>query len=94
MPFPAPDPPDFLERYTMVEKSDYAQQTNLFNAIDDVLITELKRIVCYNQTIYDDLRVEFDEYAGITLGVRDISTTAVKPMYDQASIFILDNDGE
>ncbi|CAI8050963.1 Extracellular matrix protein 3, partial [Geodia barretti] len=90
--FATPDPPDFLERYTMVEKSDYAQQTNLFNAIDDVLITELKRIVCYNQTIYDDLRVEFDEYAGITLGVRDISTTAVKPMYDQASIFILDND--
>ena len=56
------------------------------------------RIVCYEQSIYDDLRLELDEYIGLTLGVRDnemtTSRTEVRPMFDQASILIVDNDGE
>ena len=49
----------------MSEGSDYAQQTRTVNAIDDIV--KLRRIVCYNQTIYDDSHVELDEYAGLTL---------------------------
>ena len=48
------------------------------------------RFVCYNQTIYDDSHVELDEYAGLTLGVRE--GKRVKTMYDQAAILIMDND--
>ena len=55
------------------------------------------RVVCYNQPIYEDMHVELEEYAGLTLGVIDILTTVVtivQPMYDQASILIVDNDSE
>ena len=93
--FTAPDPPNFLRRYFMIEGSDYAQQTRTVNAIDDIV--KLRRIVCYNQTIYDDSRVELDEYAGLTLGVRhnyNQPLTQSKDMYDQASILILDNDSK
>ena len=95
--FPVPDVPDFLSRYLMEEGTDFAQQTLFVNAIDDVFITELRRIVCYNQIIYEDLRLELDEYAGLTLGVNEMGTTArtvVRPMYDEASILIVDNDSE
>ena len=97
IPFPVPDAPDFLSRYLMLERTDFAQQTEFVNAIDDVLITELMRIVCYNQPIYEDIRLELDEYAGLTLGVRETRTTVltlVWPMYDEASILIVDNDSE
>ena len=92
--FTAPDPPNFLRRYLMIEGTDYAQQTRTVNAIGDI---KLRRIVCYNQTIYDDSRVELDEYAGLTLGVRhnyNQPLTQSKDMYDQASILILDNDSK
>ena len=95
--FPAPDPPDFLSRYHMIEGSDYAQQTLFVNAIDDSLISEEQRIVCYNQTIYDDQRLELDEYTGLTLGARVRSATiitVVGPMRADASILILDNDSK
>ena len=78
--------------------SDYAQQTNAFNVIDDKPITQLRRVVCYNQTIYDDTLPEATEFLGLTLGVRDGPLTTVvaqtKPMYDQAVIVILDDDGK
>ena len=92
-----PDAPDFLSQYPMEEKTDFAQQTGPVNAIDNVFITELRRIVCYNQIIYEDLRLELDEYAGLTLGVNEMGTTVhtvVRPMYDEASILIVDNDSE
>ena len=97
IPFPVPDAPDFLSQYPMEEGTDFAQQTRFVNAIDDVTITELMRIVCYNQPIYEDLRLELDEYAGLTLGVSMVGTTVltvVRPMYDEASILIVDNDSE
>ena len=93
--FPAPDPPDFLSRYHMIEGSDYTQQTLYANAIDDSSISEEQRIVCYNQTIFNDQRVELDEYAGLTLGVRPATIrTEVEPMRADASILILDNDSK
>ena len=77
----------------MTGRSDFAQQTQAVNVIEDNLISEYSRVVCYNQSIYDDLRLELNEYAGLTLGIRDSTVlTLVKPVYDQASILILDND--
>ena len=82
----------------MAEGSDFQQQTSIINIIRSTVITQTMRIVCYNQPIYEDLRLEPDEYAGLTLGVRmnQFTTvlTFVQLMYDQASILILDNDSE
>ena len=94
----APDEPNFFSIYPMLDGTDYAQQTPAVNVIDNNFVHELRRIVCYNQIIYEDLRLEPNEYAGLTLGVIDnVHTTIithVKLMYDQASILILDNDSE
>ena len=82
----------------MADGTDYAQQTAAVNVIDNILITAYRIIVCYNQSIYEDLHLEPNEYAGLTLGVihglTTTITTNVKPMYDQASILILDNDSK
>ena len=94
----APDEPNFLGMHPRAEGSDFAQQTDIFNDIDDILINEFSRLICYNQLIYEDIRLEPNEYAGLSLGIRDNSQTTilthVKPMYDQASFLIVDNDSE
>ena len=81
----------------MADGTDFAQQTPAVNVIDDTFITELMRIICYNQPIYDDVLMEPNEYIGLSLGVinNNVLTTIltnVKPAYDQASILIVDND--
>ena len=81
----------------MADGTDFSQQTRGVNVIDDTFITAVIRVISYNQPIYEDMHVELDEYAGLTLGVIDILTTVltdVKAMYDQASILIVDNDSE
>ena len=82
----------------MIAGSDYAQQTSHVNLIDDYLVSEEMRILCFNQTIYDDLNLERNEYMGLTLRVRDNEFTTffteVEPTYDQTSILIVDNDGK
>ena len=96
---PAPDTPDFLSRYLMAERTDYAEQTFGVNAINDQLINATMRIICYDQPIYDDGRLEVSEYAGLTLDVDDniqftTVRTEVQDLYDFASIQILDDDSE
>ena len=96
---PAPDTPDFLSRYLMRERTDYAEQTFGVNAIDDQLINATRRIICYNQSIYDDGRLEVSEYAGLTLDIDDnilftTVRTIVQELYDFTSIRILDDDSE
>ena len=87
--------PNFIGLYPMAPMTDYAQQTVGINAIDDETITELTRIVCYDQPIYEDMRLEGDEWLGLTLGVdRSSVRTTVQPMYDQAAILIQDNDSK
>ena len=88
--------PNFLGLYSMAPGTDYAQQTLAVNTIDDETITELMRIVCYDQPIYEDLCVEGDEWLGLTLGIDRASSvlTNVRPMYDQAAILIQDNDSK
>ena len=84
----------------MADGTDFAQQTLAVNVIDDIFIIQERRVLCYNQLIYDDVRLEPNEYAGLTLGVLDNNNilttvvTKVKAMYDQASILIVDNDSE
>ena len=81
----------------MAEGTDFAQRTILFSAFyDNIIITEERRLICYNQLIYDDPCLEPDEYAGLTLRVFDGQTipTEFEPLYDQASILIVDNDRE
>ena len=91
--FSAPDEPTIFGQYLMSDGTDYAQQTSAFNAIDDETITELMRVVCYNQSIYDDMQLEDDEWLGLTLDVDDGSVlTNIRLMYDQAAIHIVDND--
>ena len=96
---PAPDTPDFLSRYLMTKRTDYAEQAFGVNAINDQLINATMRIICYDQSIYDDRRLEVSEYAGLTLDVDDdihVTTvrTEVQELYDYASILILDDDSE
>ena len=96
----APDEPNFLGIHPMADGTDFAQQTLAVNVIDDTFIIYGMRLICYNQPIYDDMHVELDEYAGLTLGVIDndnvLTTipTRMEPMYDQVSILIVDNDSE
>ena len=84
----------------MAPLTDYAAQTIGTNAIDDETIrenypNEIKRIVCYDQPIYDDDCLEEDEWLGLTLGVDDATVnTEVQPMYDQAAILIQNNDSK
>ena len=84
----------------MAPLTDYAQQTIGTNAIDDETIrenelNEIRRIVCYDQPIYDDMDSEGDEWLGLTLSVdRATVLTIVRPMHDQAAILIQDNDGK
>ena len=82
--------PNFLGLYPMAPETDYAQQTV---GINGETITELMRVVCYDQPIYDDMRLEGDEWLGLTLGVDRASIiTTVRPMYDQAAILVQNDD--
>ena len=79
----------------MAPMTDYEEQIRGINHIRNTVINETRRIICYNQPIYDDMRLEMSEYAGLTLDIRDSSVfTVVRPMYDQVAIEILDNDGK
>ena len=81
----------------MPERTDYAEQTFGVNAINDELINATMRMICYDQPIYDDGRLEVSEYAGLTLDVDDnilftTVRTEVQDLYDFVSIRILDDE--
>ena len=60
----------------------------------NMVITERNRVICYNQTIYDDIRMEEDEFFSLTLIVQDISmkTTIVNPECNTSVVTIVDDD--
>ena len=94
-----PDPFNFLtQSYNMIQLSDYEQQQLLSNRIRSIGINATRRVICYDQPIYDDLRLEPAEYFGMTLTVQGMPPTTflteVRPKYDQVAICILDDDGE
>lgn len=89
----APDQPDFNGRYPRMKGADFAKQTFGANLLDDHLITEETRIVCFNLPIYDDVILEVSEYAGLSLGVRQATIlTEVQGQYDHIAIQIQDDD--
>ena len=94
-----PDPFSFLtQSYNMIPFSDYEQQQLLSNRIRNVGINATRRVICYDQPIYDDMRLEVSEYFGMTLTVQGMPPTTflteIRPMYDQVAILILDDDGK
>ena len=89
-----PDTPNFLSIYSIQTGTDYAQQTVSMNAIDDQVITQERKTICYDQPIYDDRSPEGLEYFGLSLAVAESGVfTTLRPMYDQAAIVTRDNDG-
>ena len=73
--------------------TDYEEQIRGINHIRNTVINATTRNICYNQTIYDDMRLEMSEYVGLTLTVRDSSVrTEINATYDQVTIQILDDD--
>ena len=81
-------------------RTDYELQEFFFNRIRTQLIDDFHRRVCYNQTVYDDLRLEATEYAGLTLEVQDLESlggpTTINTVVDinHAAFRIIDNDSK
>ena len=96
-PSVAPDVTNtFTRMYPRLPMTDYEEQTIGINLIRDTKITTTRRIICYNQTIYNDMRLEVAEYTGLGLVPNTLSSTVlteVEPMYDESSILIIDDDG-
>ena len=57
-----------------------------------IQITETRRTICYNQTVYDDVRVEAEEWTGLTLQIGP-STARTVTGIDHTAIRIIDDDG-
>ena len=80
----------------MAQLTDYEEQTERQNRIRNMVISAMRRVICYNQPIYDDERLEVSEYMGLQLEVEDATLVLVEAqeLYDNAVILILDDDGE
>ena len=83
--------------------TDYEEQTSPFSSrISNTVINATRRIICYDQPIYDDDRLEPIEYAGLELTANPENffinpssvLTVVRPMYDDIVICIVDDDGK
>ena len=92
----APDEINSLGFYQMLNFSDYQPPFQRFNPIMMMVITGTNTVLCYNLTIYDDDRVEEDEFFSLTLTVQDGSamTTVVDPQLSSAVFRIVDDDSE
>ena len=87
----------------MAPMTDYEEQTSPFSSrISNTGINATRRIICYDQPIYDDDRLEPIEYAGLGLSANPEDSlinpssvrTEVRPMYDDSVICIVDDDGK
>ena len=83
--------------------TDYEEQTSPFaSRISNTVINATRRIICCDQPIYDDDRLEPIEYAGLGLTANPVEffinpssvLTVVRPMYDDSVICIVDDDGK
>ena len=83
-----------LNRHNMIPGSDYEEETRSASTIRSTFIDELRRQICYDQVIYDDLRLELTESAGLTLVSDDPDVfVVVEPFYHDSVFFIIDDDG-
>ena len=80
----------------MAPRTDYQEQTRSRNIIRNMVINATRRVICYDQPIYNDERLELMEYAGLQLDVRDatVEVVLVRPRYDNATILIVDDDSQ
>ena len=79
----------------MAPMTDYEEQTMRRNRIRNTVISATRRVVCYNQPIYNDEQLEVSEYAGLELSVIPSEIIVmVKEKYDNAAILILDDDSK
>ena len=86
----------FTRMYPRLPMTDYEEQTIGINLITDTKITATRRIICYSQTIYNDMRLEVSEYTGLGLiadNTLSTTITEVEPMYNENAILIIDDDG-
>ena len=91
----APDTPTFFGTYPRGPLTDFEEQIQGDNLIREELINATNRIVCYDQPIYNDMRLEMTEYAGLTLAVVRASVrTEVQSLYDHVAIEIVDDDSK
>ena len=92
--------PDVFDRrtgmYPMASLTDYQDQTRTRNIIRNELINATRRVICYDQPIYNDERLELSEYAGLQLDVREatVELVLVQENYSNAAILILDDDSQ
>ena len=76
--------------------TDYEEQTRSLNHIRNIAINATRRVICYNQLVYNDERLELLEYAGLQLSVRaaTVEQVEVQKQYTNAAIQILDDDSQ
>ena len=76
--------------------ADYRTPVQSYNPIMNMVINETTRVICYNQTIYDDNRMEDDELFSLTLTVQEYSasSTQVDPLHSSTIVKIVDDDGQ
>ena len=85
-------PPPFRPEPSPPFNEDYPQQLLGFNDLRNIHITETRRTICYNQTVYDDVRLEADEWTSLTLQI-GASTARTGTGIDHTAIRIIDDDG-
>ena len=92
----APDVFDPHVGYRKDPQTDYEEQTRSQNRIRNEVISAKRRVVCYDQPIYNDARLELMEYAGLQLDVREatVDLVLVQEHYDNAAILIVDDDSQ
>ena len=86
-------PPQFLPESSPPFNEDYPQQLLRFNDLRDIQILETRRRICYNQTVYNDVRLEADEWTGLTLQIGTSTARTVTGIY-HTKIRIIDDDGK
>ena len=85
-------PPPFVPEPSPPFDEDYPHQLLGFNDLRGIQILETRRRICYNQTVYDDVRLENDEWIGLTLQI-GASTARTVTGIDHTAIRIIDDDG-
>ena len=79
----------------MAPRTDYGEETSRFSTIRDTFITEVRRMICYEQVVYDDLRLEKEEYVGLALVPDDLDTVVeTEPLYNESVVIIIDDDSK
>ena len=95
MNIPDPDPPDLRGNHHMEPMTDYEQETLFYSQIRGTSITNDRRMICYDQVIYDDSCLELTEYVGLGLNeVGNLVDVDIEESYGDSAITIYDDDSK